>query len=705
MCNNKRVGDICMNELSNLLSRRDDLLNEISEIEEYEGIENENNAKKVHKLNIEQAQLNANKQSLNLKLNSINEKLSAINSQIDKLSGKGKERILEAIKNQRWYFFKNKTKVLMDGYTGLLWANLNYFPYGKDNNLTQYALSEIKSVVDNFDYDSIPNFRIPTCYEFWRMIEDKSFPFHYGSCWQIITNVWYWCVTYQNEVKSKDTEYNGATERISNNDSFIIPCSDAFVKNSDYEKNVSENNTNYTEKEKLQFTLDLFVENNLLPIFDDEEVTEVYKKIYFDKPKLLEQLQIIQSQIEELQKITLLSSDFDFTILLKNYDIKAIDGSIIKYYEAVQKWCYELVEKLEYYEKEKESVIRDFNIISLKLSKKYENNPSLTDKENSLLYKRQEYFKKNFSLGMNSIKTKILSVKKQADDLECRIDDIDNGNDAIHELALLEHESRASFSFIAENTAKIIKNALLKIEFFESHYDFVKNAINIWETWTEDYKVFKTTYKEELKNNCEEDGIEEEIWSVWYNDWQQSRFAIEEKVQPIIERGIKGEMPVLEETDRAIPELIISELENLKNSIDAFYKEERKGIYQKFAFESGGELQDKFETERVLYKYVAQFQSALQDIIFNCKNAEDRVFILNWASSLLDIQIDEILDFVANNDLKKIPQTILREFASLKQKNYDIYLADVKAYSEEKARREKEYNSLIFKMRKDLMQK
>ena len=61
------------------------------------------------------------------------------------------------------------------------------------------------------------------------------------------------------------------------------------------------------------------------------------------------------------------------------------------------------------------------------------------------------------------------------------------------------------------------------------------------------------------------------------------------------------------------------------------------------------------------------------------------------------------MEFVANNDLQKISHTILDEFATLKQKNYDIYLADVNAYSEEKARREKEYNSLIFKMRKDLM--
>lgn len=100
--------------------------------------------------------------------------------------------------------------------------------------------------------------------------------------------------------------------------------------------------------------------------------------------------------------------------------------------------------------------------------------------------------------------------------------------------------------------------------------------------------------------------------------------------------------------------------------------------------------------------YTYKFQAALQEIIFNCTKAEDRIYILNWASSLLDIQIDEILTFVADNDLQEISKTILEEFAKLKQKNYDVYLTDVEAYSKEMAEREKQYNSLIFKMRKDL---
>lgn len=699
-----------MTELQNLTTQRDELLVKIREIEATcEGIENENNAKRMQELNLEQAQLTAQKGEIQVKLNAVQNKLLSINAEIAKLSGTGIDRILEAIKNQRWYFFKNKTKVLMDRNTGLLWVNLYYFPYGRNSNTKYYSLKNelnvINDIIQAFNFDEFTEFRIPDCYEFWDMILDKTFPFHCGNHWQIMDdNFWCWAVMYKNVIKSKYTGSTvGATDDLSLHDSCILPCSSEIVKDTDYKDNVSPNNPIYTEKERLQFTLDLFVQNGLQPIFDDDEITQLYKNIYFEKPALLEQLQELQSQIEALQTVTLLSSDFDYTALLAKYDIKAIDASIIKYYQAIQQWSYELMDKLDYYEQEMESVIRGFNLISLKLSKKYEDNPNLTAEENILLSERQCYFQKNFSLGMHSVKSKILAVKKQADDLEYRIDEIDNGENAIHELALLEKEERASFGFIAENTAKIIKNALLKIEFFQENHEFVMHAIDIWEKWSENYRVFKTTYREDLKVSCEDDSIEKEIWSNWYANWQSIRFAIEQKVQPVIEWGLKSSIPTISETEKSVPELLILSLDEYKNSIDKFFIEDRKGIYQKFVFQAGGELQDKFESEAELYKCTASLQSALQEIIFNCANAEDRVFILKWANSLLDIQIDEILSFVADNDLQKISQTILSEFATLKQKNYDTYLADAKAYSEEKSRREKEYNSLIFKMRKDLM--
>ena len=635
-------------------------------------------------------------------------------------SGNDVETILEAIKNQRWYFIKNKPKILFDRNTGLIWANLHTFNY-LDKDGYNYNLYNVDDIINNYSF-GFGGFRVPAHDELWQAVADKTIPFHTGSSnnWRLF-NCRYCDCKYKGKtcIKSLDVDEGhifdleqleqwgiraGASfsSDIIGGSTALFPCSDYLIQNSDYQEKVNPDNPVYTEKERLQFTLDLFTQNELLPIFNDEAITELYKKLYFEKPKLVEQLQELENQIKQLQTVTLLSSDFDYTALLAKYDIKAIDTSLIKYYQAVQQWCRELMEKVDYYEEQKASVIKDFNLIGLKISKKYEANSNLTEAENILLRDRQCFFQKNFSLGMNSVKTKILAVKKQADALEYRIDEIDEGENSLRELAELEQDKRASFAFLAENTAKIIKNALRKIEYFEANHTFVMNAINIWENWTEGYRVFKTTYKEDMKNDCEDDGIEEEIWSAWYQDWQQLRYAIELKMQPVIERGLHGSMPTNKEVKASVPEQLIHILDDYKKQIDKFYKEERKGIYQKFAFQAGGDLQEKFETESSLYKFVAMLQSELQDIIFNCKNAEDRVWILNWANSLLDIQIDEVLKFVANNDLQKISHIILDEFAALKQKNYDIYLADAKAYSEEKARREKAYNSLIFKMRKDL---
>lgn len=696
-----------MEDLQKLTQQRDELLAKIREIESScEGIENENNAQRVQELNLEHVQLSAQKQELSAKLSAMESRLSAISSEITKLSGTGIDRILEAIKNQRWYFFKNKTKILMDRDTGLLWANLNYFQHGKNkisNSSDDISESEKNSILNGLIIDNYSNWVTPLYNEIIDII-NGGFPFLHGEN-KRIDNCRYWFCKCDNGDNGIDLDEHSLSSTGSGWVAHNLPCNDIFVKSSDYSNNVFPNNPNYTEKERLQFTLDLFVQNDLWPIFDDEEITELYKKIYYEKPRLLKQLQELQTQIESLQTVVLISSTFDYTALLAKYDVKAIDNSIIKYYQAIQQWTDELLEKLDYYEKEKDDVIRDFNVIGLKLGKKYESSDLLTAEENALLCERQRYFASRFSLGMTSVKSKILAVKHQAEELEYRIDEIDNGEDAIHQLALLEKEERASFGFVAENTAKIIRNALKKIEYFEANHQYVVWAIGAWEEWTEKYKVFKTTYQEEMKSSCEGDSIEEEVWQKWYADWQSLRFKIEQKVQPIIEKELHQRIEMIKEDEISVAQQIIAELAVYRDAVDTFYREERKGIYQNFVFQSNGDVQDKLESESKLYKITADFQRALQDIVFNCAKAEDRIFILNWANSLLDIQIDDVLSIISDHDLDKISDTILTEFSELKKKNYEIYLADAKSYGEEQTRRDKQFNSLLFKMRKGLSSK
>lgn len=690
-----------MSELENLKARQQELLDKIHALEEqYEGIENEHNVQKLQELNKVQAQLMGNQNNLKQQLQSVQEKLKTINGEIDKLSSTATDRILEAIKNQRWYFFKNKQHILIDKTTGILWANLDYFPYKQSSNGRCYSPDEAKKLVNNYSIDGIDDWQIPTFEVFKYIIIDNTFP--------LLENNNDPIQLYHELIKYINTNHIDYANEIWYEliiSGFVLPCSYYLIQDSEYEKNVSEDNLLYTEKERLQFTLDLFRKNKLWPIFNDAEITDLYKKIYFEKPKLLQALSEVETQLTQCEEVKTITANFDYTTLLNKYDIASIDKSIIKYYEAVQKWIDELMEYLADFEQQKESVIQDCNQIGLQLSTTYKDDSNLTEAENELLKNRQYYFKDKLALGMDKVKANLLKVKQQADDIEYTINEIDDGDNAIYELAQLEKKERASFALIAENTAKIVNKALQKIDFFEHNRDFIVKTVEVWSKGNEDYKVFKTKQYEELKHSCEQDDIETEVWQKWYEDWQKLRFTIEEKLQPMIARGLKGDIETKEEQEIPIIMQAIYVLNDYKIAVDNFYLEERKNIYQQYVFQNCGDLQEKFEVEKELYARTVNLQKALQNIIFNCKKEADKIFILRWIDNLIDIQINEIIRFVADNNLEQISQEVLNEFAKLKQKNYYMYLADIKAYSQEQANREKAYNSLIFKMRKGLMKK
>lgn len=602
-------------------------------------------------------------------------------AEIEALSEEGRNRILEAIKTQRWYFFRNNKYILMDRDTGLLWANLDYFNYD--------SRSQSKVLVGNFDEVSgLKGWGEPSRSELWNICCQSSFPFRSGNHYYIKKEEYWRCKGGYFDLLY-DNKYNDSTD---NSWTRLLPCNRSLIANTTYAQDVDPNSKVYSETQRLQFTLDLFTQNNLWPIFTDDEITQLYGKIYFDKPALTAKLQELNEQIDALQTVRVLSSEFDYTSMLAQYDLPAVNSSVIKYFEALKNWTDSLMAMLEDYEREKDDTVRQFGVITLKLSKKYQDSPALLRDENNLLRERLAFFLRKLSLGMNTVKAKILAVKRQAVELEDRID----STDSITELAAIQCEDRATFPLIAENTARIIRNALLKIEFFEAHRDFITNAVNILIDWTEDYRVFKTTLIRQLQDSCVKDTINARVWNSWCSEWQSLRLEIEGKLQPLLERGINGDFPA------NVPEEIVAVLGEYKSDVDKFFLDERKGIHQEFAFVPGGNLQEKFKAESMLYKLTSKFQGALQKIIFSCTSSADRIFILNWAASLLDLRIDGVISFVADNGLDKVSAEILDGFSALRQKNYDVYLSDAEAYGEELARREKEYNSLMFRMRRDI---
>ncbi|MBQ6296963.1 MAG: hypothetical protein IJK81_04635 [Selenomonadaceae bacterium] len=426
--------------------------------------------------------------------------------------------------------------------------------------------------------------------------------------------------------------------------------------------------------------------------FSEEEL--VQSPITIQIPQ--EQVAEVDAQIAESEQNQIrLTANFNYRPILEKYDAAAINKSVIKYSAAVLSVTDELIEILSEYEAAQSETIAEFLKISLKLKAKFTDNPNLTPEENKLLAERQKFLAERLELGTDAVKAQILSVKAQAENLSARIDKINRGDNSIRELAELQSEPRADFELLVENLAQIIKTAQQRVDFFAQNKNLVAIIVNLQATWTDSYKSFKTSLREELSAACREDSVDEEIFSAWYDDWQTKRFAIEQRFLPLVEFALKGNL--LDSLDG-----VLKILGDYRDSVDKFYLHERKNIYQKFAFQAGGDLQEKFETESELYKLAEKFQRDLQEIIFSSDKTEERIFLLRWAEPILNISIDEISNFIRDKELDAISEEVLTQFADLRRQNFTAYIADSKSYSEAVQKRENEFNKLIYRMRKDL---
>lgn len=704
-----------MTELETLQQQKTELLGKIQQIaENCEGIENPENAAKVTELNSRQSELLAQKGKLQTNLSALDNEFGNIATNIRNLSGSGIEKILQAIKKQRWYFFKNKPKVLMDRDTALLFVNLDYFPYWKTDEPFEsnwsgtpdgpvYNQDETYKLVETLNWDGYTNWRLQTINELRSSRYIPQFKKKFIDTHSSIVN-FYWISSEKRKVYKIDV-CNGRVDdtRVSDwNRGYFYPVCEELVP-PDYAKNFS-NDKIYTEKERLYMALNIFVQNELEPIFDDEEVTNLYRQIYIEKPVLMKQLSELDEQIAELQKNEVrLTANFDYKPLLAKYDVKAVESSVIQYYGAVLSVTDEIMDILQEYETEQSATISEFSKNALKLGAKYTNSSHLSDAENNVLKERQKIISERLELNIDDAKRQILLFKKQAEDLVEEVNQITHGENSITLLAELEQKPRMSFPFLVENLARIVKGTQQKVDFFTLHRDFVTDIVNLLVEWNDNYKSFKTGKHEELINVCRDNGIDEEVYKAWYEDWQKKRFALEQRFLPLVNFALNGNL--LSEDDSPAPaERVLEILKGYKEEVDNFYLNERKNIYQKFAFQAGGDLQEKFETESELYKLTEKLQSNLSEVIFSREKTEERLFLLDWTKPLLDLPIDEIIDFVADKELSSISAEVLGQFSELKRRNLATYIADSQAYAEALKQRESEYNALMFRMRKDLQQ-
>ena len=252
---------------------------------------------------------------------------------------------------------------------------MNYYNCHKDEKMTGHDTGDDISPIRSLNFDNFSYWRLPTGLEAIKMIDDKTMPFCYGGSEHRV-RLQNGCQSQYSMRLSDNGTYgrlyiSGDYPKIDSPGTIYgclwFPCTSA-IQPAEYMRDIAPDNPNYTEKERLQFTLDLFVNNDLIPIFNDSELTELYQKIYYEKPKLLAKLEQLQNEIDSSQSVVSLSADFDEKALLAKYNMNAIDSSVIQYYGAIQQWTDELLEKLDYYQEEKQDVLKELDEICVKFA-------------------------------------------------------------------------------------------------------------------------------------------------------------------------------------------------------------------------------------------------------------------------------------------------------------------------------------------------
>ena len=164
--------------LEQLILLKEDLLKKINKIQETcEGSDNKENSKKILNLNNEKLKLTSQENKLKKDLHTIQIKLDSLNKKIDDLSSDGLNKILDAIDNQRFYFFKNKPKVILDIKTGAIITNLDYIDdIDKTYNLYDYShTKEIKERIDNLELEGYTKWNFLDKEYLEELIKNKDF--------------------------------------------------------------------------------------------------------------------------------------------------------------------------------------------------------------------------------------------------------------------------------------------------------------------------------------------------------------------------------------------------------------------------------------------------------------------------------------------------------------------------------------------------
>lgn len=680
------------------------------------GADNPENAKKISILENERNNLNDELDKHNKEIKNIKNEIEEFNKKISTLANNEQlKKLFDYIKKTRWYFFENKKMFIFDKWNGLLWGNVenievsksDYIDYKKAleitkrikwHNLDGWRLPEIEELPK--EDENVPNVNI--------QIDDNSekqeINLRHAFARSTRSTRSISGLSDYTSILTMQGCYRLSTSRINakNEKSYYTPCNPKYKTDKFKPASDMEFINNSIENKKSEDLVAFFIEQDWIPKFDKEEIAIIFAT-YRKKQQILKDIIKINKQLADLTKEAngkTNTSDFDYQLLLTNFNLNEINNSALKYYQNGVKWINDLISKLDKFGNENSEFMVGIQEIQIEMAKEYQNIATFTETENIFFKKIYNRFQNIFDFDFDIVKQKLFGFREEAETQLSILNNIGDAENKLKSLADIEKQERPDFHFFAEYTGEMIQEKLAKFVWYQEDNEKINLILSQIKELYADYQIFKDKMKNDFFKKCKTESIEKDVYTKWFNDWQIERFQIITKLFTLISESFipkkLRESAVLD---------ILTSAKNFREQLDNFYKDERLNIHQKFAFQAGGELQEKFEKEMELSKITNEFTKSLQKIMFSGSSA-NKIFILRWANAWFDSQIEQIVLFAEKSKLTDITPVFteaMNELQKLKKQNMEIFLNDVITFSKMTKKRNDEYNSLMFKMRKELM--
>ena len=650
--------------------------------------------------------------------------------------GDVEEILYEAIEEQNWFTFKNKQHVVFDRRTGFLYPNFSHVKHvtyqewagGKKNygpNGIDTGQWEILS--DVFYYDE-------------KTDRTKGSPFFkQGS--HVLT------LDYPKKLRgskaarifiSKHIDKLGKLKKINYVTSFSENFSCSWCVTGSYQNYLNHcvfpvlrvlnkpellpDHPSMIGKMKSKIILELFIQKEWIPCFEPfleqfhNEFYEAYQnrvneakkrcneyssifEIYYEKRCIEKKLLALGLTYDDMSNVTVSNVgkvSYDFLAEIQNYNIDEINKSVWQYSLSAQKWLNSLLGKIDEWENDNLDLVKTALELKQELDKKITVSMNVTAEEKQLLESQLQQLKKRLDIGLTPLRSNLINLFSESQQISLNLEQ----TNTLVGLAKIEQQLRPSFELLAEHTAILCTKTLKEMEWLDQSLDFVKSIVSVLRKSAEDYLILVDKYQQDLMQLGLDNSIESEEIAKWFAEWRSERLSLLKQIQPLLDAGLNkliDEQTVLD---------VLPCVEQYQNELDQFYLQKRLGIHTTYAFQPNGHRQEKLEKEQELTKLVHQFMQQLEKVIFNTKTTAQKIWLIRFSEAWQQGVVNQITDFLAKEQLIERDDVLLimsDELRKVQQQNLAACLQDAQSYSEALAQREKDVNTLIFKMRKALM--